>query len=172
MLVISIVEIVANALLGYRLIFGNFSFLAHQRVFGSGFLDSDSPHRPFLAMMLAVVIITDRQFRRFHTCSERLQAGLAALLESCWKLGFDRARNEFPEGGVFSAAAYSMGLIDAGSVAAHAVAPDRGGGFRGFLGLESGNDSCAWVGASARATSPGLRAQAGCPGCWASASWR
>ena len=62
-LVISIFGIVANALLGYGLIFGHFGLPA-LGIFGGGL--ASSIVWSFLALMLAVVIVTDRQFRRFH----------------------------------------------------------------------------------------------------------
>ena len=74
-----------------------------------------------MAIALAVVILTDRQFRRFH------------LFGRFWRPDWPRFRQLFKlggpigltmgfEGGVFSAAAYLMGLFGASSVAAHQIA--------------------------------------------------
>ena len=76
------------------------------------------------------------------------------------------------EGAVFGAAAYLMGLIDADSVAAHAVALQIAAlTFMVPLGL--GQAATVRVGrALGRATAPGSPAPAGPPGCSGSASWR
>ena len=74
-----------------------------------------------MALALAIVILTDRQFRRFH------------LFGRFWRPDWPRFRQLFRlggpigltmgfEGGVFSAAAYLMGLFGAPSVAAHQIA--------------------------------------------------
>jgi MATE family multidrug resistance protein len=74
-----------------------------------------------MALALATVILTDRQFRRFH------------LFGRFWRADWPRFRQLFRlggpigltmgfEGGVFSAAAYLMGLFGAPSVAAHQIA--------------------------------------------------
>jgi len=117
-LAISATGIVVNALAGYALIFGHFGMPA-LGLFGGGLASSITWGAMTLA--LAVVILTDRQFRRFH------------LFGRFWRPDWGRFRQIFRlglpigmamgfEGAVFSAAAYLMGLIDAESVAAHQVA--------------------------------------------------
>jgi MATE family multidrug resistance protein len=67
------------------------------------------------------VILNDRQFRRFHVFGHFWRADwqrLRRMLKLGLPIGFAFAF----EGAVFGAAAYLMGLIDADSVAAHAVA--------------------------------------------------
>jgi multidrug resistance protein, MATE family len=74
-----------------------------------------------MTIALATVVLTDRQFRRFH------------LFGRFWRPDWRRFRQLFKlggpigltmgfEGGVFSAAAYLMGLFGAPSVAAHQIA--------------------------------------------------
>jgi MATE family multidrug resistance protein len=74
-----------------------------------------------MALALAIVVLTDRQFRRFH------------LFGRFWRPDWPRFRQLFRlggpigltmgfEGAVFSAAAYLMGLFGAPSVAAHQIA--------------------------------------------------
>ena len=117
-LAISLVGILLNALLGYGLIFGHFGLPA-LGIFGGGL--ASSIVWGLLAIMLAAVIRTDRQFRRFHLFG-RLWRPDWPRYRNMWKLGLPIGLAMGFEGGVFSAAAYLMGLIDAESVAAHAVA--------------------------------------------------
>ena len=117
-LVISVFGIIANALLGYGLIFGHFGLPA-LGIFGGGL--ASSIVWTLLVLMLAVVIVTDRQFRRFHLFGRFWKPDWPRY-RKLWKLGFPIGLAMGFEGGVFSAAAYLMGLIDAESVAAHAVA--------------------------------------------------
>ena len=74
-----------------------------------------------LAVLLALVIVTDRQFRRYHLFGRFWRPDWPRY-RKLWKLGLPIGLAMGFEGGVFSAAAYLMGLIDADSVAAHAVA--------------------------------------------------
>ena len=115
---ISAAGIAVNALAGYALIFGELGMPA-LGLFGGGLASSITWAAMTLA--LAVVIVTDHQFRRFH------------LFGRFWRTDWRRFRQIFRlglpiglamgfEGAVFSAAAYLMGLIDAVSVAAHQVA--------------------------------------------------
>ena len=117
-LAISLVGILLNALLGYGLIFGHFGLPA-LGIFGGGL--ASSIVWGLLAIMLAMVIATDRQFRRFHLFG-RLWRPDWPRYRHLWRLGLPIGLAMGFEGGVFSAAAYLMGLIDAESVAAHAVA--------------------------------------------------
>lgn len=117
-LAISLGAIPLNALLSYGLIFGKFG-LPEWGIFGGGL--GSSIVWVVQVLLLAIVIITDRQFRRFHLFG-RLWRPDWPRYRKLWRLGFPIGLAMGFEGGVFSAAAYLMGLIDAESVAAHAVA--------------------------------------------------
>ena len=117
-LAISIAGIILNALLGYGLIFGHFGLPAWG-LFGGGIASSLA--WTFQALLLAVVIVVDRQFRRFHLFGRWWRADWPRY-RKLWRLGLPIGLAMGFEGGVFSAAAYLMGLINAESVAAHAVA--------------------------------------------------
>ena len=117
-LAISLVGIAMNALLGYGLIFGHFGLPA-LGIFGGGL--ASSIVWAVLAAMLALVIVTDRQFRRFHLFGRFWRPDWPRY-RKLWRLGLPIGLAMGFEGGVFSAAAYLMGLIDAESLAAHAVA--------------------------------------------------
>ncbi|MFL6853463.1 MAG: MATE family efflux transporter, partial [Sphingomicrobium sp.] len=117
-LAISLTGIVMNALLSYSLIFGRFGLPA-LGIFGGGL--GSSIVWTLLAMMLALVIVTDRQFRRYHLFGRFWRPDWPRY-RRLWKLGLPIGLAMGFEGGVFSAAAYLMGLINAESVAAHAVA--------------------------------------------------
>jgi MATE family multidrug resistance protein len=117
-LVISLAGIVLNAGLGWAMIFGHLGFPA-MGLFGGGL--ASSIVWSLLALALAAVIMTDRQFRRFHLFGRWWRADWARY-RRLWLLGFPIGLAMGFEGGVFSAAAYLMGLISADAVAAHAVA--------------------------------------------------
>ena len=117
-LVISTAGIPLNALVSWSLIFGHFG-LPELGLIGGGI--GSSIVWTAMALALAIVIVTDRQFRRFH------------LFGRFWRPDWSRFRQLFRlggpigltmgfEGGVFSAAAYLMGLFGAPSVAAHQIA--------------------------------------------------
>ena len=115
---VSIAGILVNAILGWALIFGRLGLPA-LGIFGGGL--ASSIVWTLLALGLFAVILTDRQFRRFH------------LFGHLWRPDWPRLRRMIVlgvpiglafafEGAVFGAAAYLMGLIDSDSLAAHAVA--------------------------------------------------
>ena len=115
---ISAAGIPLNALVSWALIFGHFG-LPELGLIGAGV--GSSIVWTAMALALAIVILTDRQFRRFH------------LFGRFWRSDWPRFRQMFRlggpigltmgfEGGVFSAAAYLMGLFGAPSVAAHQIA--------------------------------------------------
>jgi MATE family multidrug resistance protein len=115
---VSIAGIFINAILGWALIFGHFGLPA-LGLFGGGLASSIT--WALLALALLAVILTDRRFRRYH------------LFGHVWRPDWPRLRRMIGlgipiglafafEGTVFAAAAYLMGLIDAASLAAHAVA--------------------------------------------------
>ncbi len=117
-LVISTLGIPLNAIVSWSLIFGHLG-LPKLGLIGGGV--GSSIVWAAMAIALAIVILTDRQFRRFH------------LFGRFWRPDWPRFRQLFKlggpigltmgfEGGVFSAAAYLMGLFGASSVAAHQIA--------------------------------------------------
>jgi len=115
---ISLIGIILNALLGWVLIFGHFGFPA-LGLFGGGL--ASSIVWGLLVLALAAVIMTDRQFRRFHLFGRWWRPDWPRY-RKLWALGLPIGLAMGFEGGVFSAAAYLMGLISADAVAAHAVA--------------------------------------------------
>ena len=115
---ISLAGIGVNALLGWALIFGHFGLPA-LGIFGGGL--ASTIVWTLMALALIAVILADRQFRRFQLFGHFWRPDwprLARMLKLGLPIGFAFAF----EGAVFGAAAYLMGLIDADSVAAHAVA--------------------------------------------------
>ena len=117
-LVISAIGVPANFVLGWALIFGRLG-LPELGIFGGGL--ASSIVWTAIAAVLMLVIVTDCQFRRFHLFGHWWRpdwARLAAML----KLGLPIGLAFGFEGAVFGAAAYLMGLIDAESVAGHAIA--------------------------------------------------
>ncbi len=115
---VSIAGILVNAVLGWALIFGRLG-LPELGIFGGGLASSIT--WALLALALFAVILSDRQFRRF------------LLFGHLWRPDWPRLRRMIRlgvpiglafafEGAVFGAAAFLMGLINAASLAAHAVA--------------------------------------------------
>jgi MATE family multidrug resistance protein len=117
-LAISIVGIGLNALVSWALIFGKFGLPA-LGLFGGGL--GSSIVWILLATGLGIVLVTDRQFRRFHLFGRFWRPDWQRL-GRLFQLGLPIGLLMGFEGAVFSAAAYLMGLIDAESVAAHAIA--------------------------------------------------
>jgi MATE family multidrug resistance protein len=117
-LAISFAGIVVNALLGWSLIFGHFGLPA-LGILGGGL--ASSIVWSLLALVLALVIVSDRQFRRFGLF-EHLWRPDGARLGQMFRLGLPIGLAWTFEAAVFAAAAYLMGFIDADSVAGHAIA--------------------------------------------------
>ena len=115
---ISAIGIGLNALVSWSLIFGKFGLPA-LGIFGGGL--GSSITWSALVLGLGIVLVTDRQFRRFHLFGRWWRADwprLGRLLHLGLPIGLTMGF----EGAVFSAAAYLMGLINADNVAAHAIA--------------------------------------------------
>ena len=117
-LAISIVGIGLNAIIAWALIFGKFGLPA-LGLFGGGL--ASSIVWILLAAGLGIVLVSDRQFRRFHLFGRFWRPDWQRL-GRLFQLGLPIGLLMGFEGAVFSAAAYLMGLIDAESVAAHAIA--------------------------------------------------
>jgi MATE family multidrug resistance protein len=116
--IVSAAGIVLNALVSWALIFGHFGLPA-LGIFGGGL--GSSIVWTCLAMVLGVIIATERKFRRFHLFGRFWRADWPRF-RHIWRLGLPIGLAMALEGAVFGAAAYVMGLIDADSLAAHAVA--------------------------------------------------
>ena len=117
-LAISLTGVLLNAILEYALVFGHFGLPA-LGLFGGGL--ASSIVWSLLAVMLALVIVSDRQFRRFHLFGRLWRADWPRY-RRLWALGLPIGLAMGFEGGIFSAAAFLMGLISAAAVAAHAIA--------------------------------------------------
>ena len=117
-LAISAAGVPANALLAWALIFGQLGLPA-LGIFGGGL--ASSIVWTAMALGLFAVLVTDRQFRRYRLFGNWWRSDwprLTYMLKLGLPIGFAFAF----EGAVFGAAAYLMGLINAESVAGHAIA--------------------------------------------------
>ena len=115
---LSLGGIVVNALLSWSLIFGRLGLPALGLVGGG--LGSTLT---WIAMCtaLTVVVLSDRQFRRFHLFGRFWRFDrerTLAMVRLGWPIGVTMAL----EMGVFALAAYFMGWLGSSAVAAHAVA--------------------------------------------------
>ena len=117
-LVISAAGIPLNALVSWALIFGHLG-LPRLGLIGGGI--GSSIVWTAMATALLVVILTDRQFRRFHLFGRFWRPDWPRF-RALFRLGGPIGMTMGLEGGVFSAAAYLMGLFGASSVAAHQIA--------------------------------------------------
>jgi MATE family multidrug resistance protein len=116
--IVSAAGIVLNAVVSWALIFGRLG-LPKLGIFGGGL--GSSIVWTCLTAALGIVIVTDRKFRRFHLFGRFWRADWPRF-RHIWRLGLPIGLTMAFEGAVFGAAAYLMGLIDAESIAAHAVA--------------------------------------------------
>ena len=116
--IVSAAGIVLNALVSWALIFGKFGLPA-LGLFGGGL--GSSIVWTCLTLTLAAVIASDRTMRRFHLFGRWWRADWPRF-RHIWRLGLPIGLTMAFEGAVFGAAAYLMGLIDAESIAAHAIA--------------------------------------------------
>ena len=115
---LSIGGIGLNALLSWSLIFGHFGLPA-LGLLGGGF--GSTLTWLMMCGALVAVVLSDRQFRRFHLFGHwwRFDAQRTlTMVRLGWPIGATMAL----EMGVFALAAYFMGWIGAPAVAAHAVA--------------------------------------------------
>lgn len=115
---ISFIGIGLNALASWSLIFGKFGLPA-LGIFGGGL--GSSIVWAVLAIGLGIVLVTDRQFRRYRLFGRWWRADWARF-RRLLSLGLPIGLTMGFEGAVFSASAYLMGLISAENVAAHAIA--------------------------------------------------
>lgn len=117
-LIISIVGVLSNALFNYALIFGKFGVPAFGIV-GAGIGSVLTNMLMFGGM--ALVVMFHKRFRRYRLFGN-FWRGDWQRYRALWKLGLPIAVMMFLEGSVFGIAALLMGLIDADSLAAHAIA--------------------------------------------------
>ncbi|WP_108812549.1 MATE family efflux transporter [Sphingorhabdus sp. Alg231-15] len=117
-LIISVIAVMANALFNYALIFGKFGVPAFG-VIGAGIGSVMTNMLMFGGM--ALVVILHKRFRRYCLFGRFWRADWQRY-RALWKLGLPIAVTMGLEGSVFGIAALLMGLINAESVAAHAIA--------------------------------------------------
>ncbi|SIO08938.1 multidrug resistance protein, MATE family [Parasphingorhabdus marina DSM 22363] len=117
-LVVSVIGVLANALFNYALIFGNFGVPAFG-VAGAG-IGSVMTNVLMFASMALVVMLHPR-FRRYRLFGRFWRSDWQRF-RALWKLGLPIGITMGLEGSVFGIAALLMGLINAESVAAHAIA--------------------------------------------------
>ncbi len=117
-LIISVIAVLANALFNYALIFGKFGVPAFG-VIGAGIGSVMTNMLMFGGM--ALVVILHKRFRRYRLFGRFWRADWQRY-RALWKLGLPIAVTMGLEGSVFGIAALLMGLINAESVAAHAIA--------------------------------------------------
>jgi MATE family multidrug resistance protein len=116
--IVSAAGIVLNALVCWALIFGKFGLPA-LGIFGGGL--GSSIVWGVMTVVLGIVLVTDRGFRRFRLFGRFWRPDWPRFWH-IWHLGLPIGLTMALEGAVFGAAAYLMGLINPESIAAHAVA--------------------------------------------------
>ncbi len=112
------IAVVSNAIINYGLIFGRFGLPA-LGLFGAGLGSSISNMVMFV--VLAIVVVRHRLFRRYHLFGHFWHADWPRFRE-VWRLGLPIAVTLGMEVTIFNAAVFLMGLIGAAELAAHAVA--------------------------------------------------
>lgn len=117
-LIISIIAVLANALFNYALIFGKFG-VPEFGVIGAGI--GSVMTNLLMCGGMALVVILHKRFRRYRLFGRFWRADWQRF-RALWKLGLPIAVTMGLEGSVFGIAALLMGLINAESVAAHAIA--------------------------------------------------
>lgn len=116
--VVVLVAVAFNALANWCLMFGRLGFPA-LGLPGSGIATSLSS--ALMVLGLALVVSLDRRFRRFRLFG-RFWVPDWARYRAFWRLGLPIGITVAFEVAIFSGAAFLMGLIDATSLAAHAIA--------------------------------------------------
>lgn len=116
--VAAIAAILFNALANWLLVFGNLGFPA-LGIVGSGAASAIAS--AVLFFVLAIVVVTDRQFRRYQLFARFWKPDWPRFI-ALWKLGLPIAVATTLEVTIFSAAAFLMGWIGEAELAAHAIA--------------------------------------------------
>ncbi len=117
-LVISLVAVLINGVLNWALIFGKFGFPS-LGLWGAGIGSTVTELIMFVGM--AWVVSVHPKFRRYHLFGRFWRVDWVRYRE-IWRLGLPIGVTMGLEGAVFTGAVFLMGLIDADSVAAHAIA--------------------------------------------------
>lgn len=115
---ISIAGVIANALVNYGLIFGNFG-LPRLGLFGAGL--GSALTQTAMALGIAGVVLIHPRFRRYRLFGRWWRADWSRYA-AVWKIGLPIALTLSLEVTLFIAAVFLMGLISVESVAAHAIA--------------------------------------------------
>ena len=117
-LVIAVGGVIANAIINYGLVFGRLG-LPQMGLVGAGIGSSIANTLMFVGM--ALVVMNDRRFRRFHLFGHFWRADWARFF-AVWRLGLPIAITLGLEVTVFNAAMFLMGLLGQSPLAAHAIA--------------------------------------------------
>ena len=115
---VSLMGIALNVVVSWALIFGKLGLPA-LGLFGAGI--ATTIVWTLMMFGLAVVIMTDKQFRRYRLFGNFWRPDWVRY-QAVWKLGLPIAFTLGFEASVFAAAVWLMGLINAESVAAHTIA--------------------------------------------------
>ena len=113
-----IVGFLLNAVAAWSLVFGKFG-LPRLELVGAGIATTFSSTVLFL--VLVVVVLTDRKFRRYHLFGRWWRSDWPRFL-SLWRLGLPIGVTLVFEVTIFNAAVFLMGLISATAIAAHSIA--------------------------------------------------
>jgi multidrug resistance protein, MATE family len=117
-LAVGVGAVVVNALAAWCLIFGHLG-LPRLGLVGAGIATTLAT--TFMFVVLAVVVYTDRKFRRYHLLGRFWRADWPRFVE-LWRLGVPIGATLVFEVTVFNASTFLMGLIGASSIAAHSIA--------------------------------------------------
>ena len=115
---IGLLGVVVNALAGWALILGHFGF-PRLGLAGAGIATTFSTTALFVG--LALFLVSDRRFRRYHFFGRFWRPDWVRFRE-VWRLGLPIGATLGFEVTIFNAAAFLMGLIGADSLAAYAIA--------------------------------------------------
>ncbi|MGF1592202.1 MAG: MATE family efflux transporter [Kiloniellaceae bacterium] len=117
-LVITLLAVAVNALGNYGLMFGNFG-LPRWELTGAGVTSSVVSALMFLVLL--GYVLRDRRFRRYAILGRFWRSDWPRFVE-LFRVGVPIGLTIVAEAGLFSAAAFLMGLISTEALAAHAIA--------------------------------------------------
>ncbi len=116
--IVTLIGILFNIVGNWILVFGHLGFPA-LGLTGSGLATSLASFILFVGM--AIVVITDKKFRRFHLFGHFFTLDFHRLI-MLWKLGMPIAITTAFETTIFNAAAFLMGWLGENELAAHTIA--------------------------------------------------